>query len=179
MAKRPIPPGLARALGRSPPQRFGYEKLPGASKRWRDLETGETISDRKMSNLARERRLGEKTTKEQYQRAVASGRYQRVDEERQIRASEGKAIRKQIPDIAPADARIVVKFKTEGGYAALDDDEKERFEMLFRRYPKESVREALGSPKRRKHERRHRNNERTILRNAPHNLRPVRQRKGG
>jgi hypothetical protein len=179
MAKRPMPPGLSRALGRSPPQRFGYEKLQGASKRWRNLETGQTISDRKMSDISREARLGEKTTKEQYQRAVASGRYRRVDEERQVRASEGKAIRKQIPDIAPADARIVVKFKTEGGYAALDDDEKERFELLFRRYPKDSVREALGSPKRRKHDRRRVNNERTIRRNAPRNFRSVRQRKRG
>jgi hypothetical protein len=179
MAKRPIPAGLARAHGRSPPQRFGYEKLPGASKRWRNLESGETISDRKMADMSREARLGEKTTKEQYQRAVTSGRYQRVDEERQTRASAGKAIRKQIPDIAPADARVAVKFNTQGGYAALDDDEKERFEMLFKRYPKDSVREALGSPKRRKHDRRRVSNERTIRRNAPRNFRPVRQRKRG
>ena len=97
MAKRPIPPSPARALGRSPPQRFGYEKLPGASKRWRNLETGQTISDRKMSDLAREARLGEKTTKEQYQRGAKAGRYQRVDEDRQIRAAEGKAIRQANP----------------------------------------------------------------------------------
>jgi hypothetical protein len=61
----------------------------------------------------------------------------------------------------------------------LSEDEKESFDMLFKRYPKDSVREALGSPKRRKNERRRVNNERTIRRNAPRNLRPVQQRKRG
>lgn len=110
---------------------------------------------------------------------VVEGRYRRVYEDRQARASEGKKIRKAIPEITPADARIVVKFRAEGGYAALDDDEKERFDMLFKRYSKDSVREALGSPKRRRSERRRPNNERTMLRNMPRNLRPAKQRKRG
>ncbi len=55
MARRPSFLGPAR--------RFGYVKLPGKSKRWRNEVTGETISDRKMSDIAREARLGEKTTK--------------------------------------------------------------------------------------------------------------------
>ena len=33
-----------------------FEKLPGKSKRWRNIATGETISDRTMSGLSREAR---------------------------------------------------------------------------------------------------------------------------
>lgn len=50
-----------------PRERFGYVFLGGKAKRWRNEETGQTISDRKMADIARETRLGEKTTKEQYQ----------------------------------------------------------------------------------------------------------------
>jgi hypothetical protein len=157
---------------RSPPRRFGFVKLPGASKRWRnesnpDFARDATISDRKMSDLAREERLGEKTTKEQYQRGVIERRYRYADERtetRQRHATVGREIRKEIPEITPADAAIIVKFRTEGGYEALTDEEKERFDRLFKRYPKESVREALGSPAKRRSARRKRNNERTIWR---------------
>ncbi len=148
---------MADSRFRQPSRRFGFVKLPGTSKRWRnesnpDFERSSTISERKMSDLVRERRLGEKTTKEQYQRGVRGGRY-RYDEktvERQRHAFEGKKVKKEIPEIAPRDAAIIVKFNTEGGYDALTDDEKERFHNLFKRYPAGSVREVLGSPKRRR-----------------------------
>jgi hypothetical protein len=151
MARRSRPPP------RQSTSRFGFVKLPGKSKRWRNESNpgfagGATISDRKMSGLGREARLGERTTKEQYQRGVKIGRY-RYDErtaERQRRATIGKEIRKEIPEVAPRDATLMVKFKAEGGYHALDEDEKERFHKLFERYPASSVREILGSPKRRK-----------------------------
>jgi hypothetical protein len=157
-------------MAKTSSRRFGYVSLGGTSKRWRDETTGAIISNRKMSDIAREARLGEKTTKEQFTRGVRQGRYEHVNADQQARASEGKAIRRKIPEIAPKDAAVIVKFRVEGGYAALDDDEQERFEMLFKRYPKDSVREALGSPSKRRSARRRSNNERTLRR--PKDRRP-------
>jgi hypothetical protein len=159
--------GLERTLGRGHTRRYGFVKLPGKSKRWRNesnlgFAPDATISDRTMSGLAREKRLGERVSKEKFTRGVRAGRYERLDEDRQARASQGRKIRKEIPEIARQDAAVVIKFRLEGGYQALDDDEKERFENLFKRYDKGAVREALGSPKRRSTPRHRPNNERTV-----------------
>jgi hypothetical protein len=168
MPKRSInPPGLNRALGRRPARRYGFVKLPGKSKRWRNesnpnFAPDATISDRKMSDLAREERLGERVSKEKFARGVREGRYEHIDQDRQARASQGQKIRKEIPEIAKRDAAIIIKFRLEGGYDGLDDDEKERFENLFKRYDKDSVREALGSPKRRSSPRGRSNSERAV-----------------
>ena len=150
-------------------RRYGFVKLPGGSKSWRNesnsnfaLDT--VISDRTMSGLAREERLGERVSREKFARGVKEGRYEYVDEDRQARASQGRNLRREIPEIARRDAAVVIKFRLEGGYEALDDDEKERFESLFRRYDKGAVREALGSPKRRSNLRHRPNNERGIRR---------------
>jgi hypothetical protein len=96
-----------RAPARHPSRRFGFVKQPGKAKRWHnesnpDFAPGATISDRQMSNLTRETRLGEATTKEQYTRGVKQGRfrYDAVTEGRQFRAQEGRAIRKEIPEVA-------------------------------------------------------------------------------
>ena len=97
---------------------------------------------------------------------MREGRYEHIDQDRQARASQGQKIRKEIPEIAPRDAAIIIKFRLEGGYDVLDDDEKERFENLFKRYDKDSVREALGSPKRRSNPQRRPNNERAVTRVA-------------
>jgi hypothetical protein len=150
-----------RAPARHPSRRFGFVKQPGKAKRWHnesnpDFAPGATISDRQMSNLSRETRLGEATTKEQYTRGVKQGRlqgrfrYDAVTEARQFRAQEGRAIRKEIPEVARCDAKLMIKTKMHGGYDALGDEEKERFHLLFKLYPASSVREILGSPRRRK-----------------------------
>jgi hypothetical protein len=184
MPKKSInPPGLDRALGHGPARRYGFVKLPGRSKRWRNesnpnFAPDAAISDRTMSGLAREERLGEPVSKEKFTRGVREGRYEHIDEDRQARASQGRKIRKEIPEIAPRDAAVVIKFRLEGGYDALDDDEKERFENLFRRYDKGAVREALGSPKRRSNPRRRPNNERAVRR-APRRNIGIRQNAGG
>jgi hypothetical protein len=101
-------------------------------------------------------------SKEKFADGVREGRFEYVDEDRQARASQGRKIRREIPEIAPQDAAVVIKFRLEGGYDALDDDEKERFENLFKRYDKGAVREALGSPKRRSNPRRRSNKERSV-----------------
>ena len=165
--KSKTPPGIGRVLGRGPSRRFGFIKLLGKSKRWRNesnpnFAADATISDRTMSGLAREERLGERVSKEKFTRGVREGRYEHIDQDRQARASQGQKIRKEIPEIAPRDAAVIIKFRPEGGYDALDDGEKERFDDLFKRYDKGAVREALGSPKRRSNPRRRPNNERTV-----------------
>jgi len=156
MSKKPREP---RQPSRSPvaPNALGWRRLPGSAANYRNISddrypTGATISNRKMSDLSREARLGQTTTKEQYTRGVKQGRfrYDAATEGRQFRAQEGRAIRKEIPEVARRDAKLMIKTKLQGGYDALGDEEKERFHHLFERYPQSSVREILGSPRRRK-----------------------------
>ena len=69
-----------RSLTHTPSRRFGFVKQPGKAKRWHnesnpDFAPEATISDRQMSGLSRERRTGEKMTKEQYTRGVKQGRF--------------------------------------------------------------------------------------------------------
>ena len=66
-------------MARAPSRRFGFVKLPGKSKRWRnennpDFPIGATISDRAMSGLSRSLRLaGQTVSKERYAKGVKSG----------------------------------------------------------------------------------------------------------
>jgi hypothetical protein len=156
MSKKPHKP-------RQPPRTLaacnalGWRRLPGSTANYRNISDtrypiGATISNRKMSDLSREARLGETTTKEQYTRGVKQGRfrYDAATQGRQFRANEGRTIRKEIPEVARRDAKLMIKTKLQGGYDALGDEEKERFHHLFERYPASSVREILGSPRRRK-----------------------------
>ncbi len=148
-------------------RRYGFVKLPGKSKRWRNESNPGFCAGRNDFRPNDERprpreRLGERVSKEKFTRGVREGRYEHIDQDRQARASQGQKIRKEIPEIAPRDAAVIIKFRLEGGYNALDDGEKERFDDLFKRYDKGAVREALGSPKRRSNPRRRPNNERTV-----------------
>ena len=156
MSKEPRKP---RQPSRSPAaiNALGWRRLPGSAANYRNISDyrypiGATISNRKMSDLSRAARLGEATTKEQYTRGVKQGRfrYDAATEGRQFRAQQGRAIRKEIPEVARRDAKLMIKTKMQGGYDALGDEEKERFHHLFERYPASSVREILGSPRRRK-----------------------------
>jgi hypothetical protein len=152
-------------MARRPSQRFGYIALGGTSGRYRDVETGETISNRKMSDIVREARLGEKTTKEQYTKGVVEKRYSYADAKTKLRQSHAAMsleIRRELlagnpgmrpGEIDPADVALAIKFR-EQGYDEMNDDEKRRFHRMFERYSSPSVREALGSPKRRRSSRR-------------------------
>jgi len=66
-------------MARAPSRRFGFVKLPGKSKRWRnennpDFRIDATISDRAMSGLTRSLRFaGETVSKERYAKGVKSG----------------------------------------------------------------------------------------------------------
>ena len=68
-------------MARAPSRRFGFVKLPGKSKRWRnennpDFPIGATISDRAMSGLSRSLRFaGQAISKERYAKGVKSGAF--------------------------------------------------------------------------------------------------------
>ena len=68
-------------MARAPSRRFGFVKLPGKSKRWRnennpDFPIGATISDRAMSGLSRSLRFaGQTVSKERYAKGVKSGAF--------------------------------------------------------------------------------------------------------
>ena len=68
-------------MARAPTRRFGFVKLPGKSKRWRnennpDFPIGATISDRAMSGLSRSLRFdGQVISKERYAKGVKSGTF--------------------------------------------------------------------------------------------------------
>ena len=68
-------------MARTPSHRFGFIKLPGKAKRWRnesnpDFPIGATISDRAMSGLSRSMRLaGQTVSKERYAKGVQRGAF--------------------------------------------------------------------------------------------------------
>src|ERR1700722_9377702 len=68
-------------MARAPSRRFGFVKLPGKAKRWRnesnpDFPIGAEISDRAMSGLSRSLRFaGQTVSKERYAKGVKSGAF--------------------------------------------------------------------------------------------------------
>lgn len=90
-------------------------------------------------------RLG--TTKERYQEDIRTRRRSYANETiktRQINAKNSRTIHEFLPDIAPKDKAVALKHLS-GGYHSLTPAEKERFKEMFRRYPADDVRQALGS----------------------------------
>jgi hypothetical protein len=169
--------------------RFGYEKIPGKAKRWRDLnDPNHTISDRAMADLSRQVRLGEKISKEHFHKGVIEGKYRYKNPEQTQNAVLSRQIRKEIPGIAdnPDDVAVVLKFRANGGKAGgafdeLTDEEQARFRELFEdgpdgrpRYDHDQVRKALGSPKRRRDRARRRPSDRR--RDRARTPRPKRKR---
>jgi hypothetical protein len=140
---------------------YGWRRLPGSSRNYRNVSdpsrpVGQVISERQMTNISRERRLGEKISKERHAREVKRGarRLKPETAERQRRVSAGKLVKAEIPEITRRDAALIVKYNIDGGCERLDEDEQVQFHELFKRYPKDAVREALGSPSRRRSMRR-------------------------
>ena len=93
---------------------------------------------------ATQMRLG--TTKEKYQADIKARRrvYSEATRKRQVNVRNSRDLRRYLPDIAPKDKQVALK-KVASGYHRLTSDEKERFQNLFRRYPADDVRQALGS----------------------------------
>jgi len=147
MVRRPTPrrgPAQVNALG--------WQRLPGSSRNYRNASDyrypiGSQISERQMANLKREARLGRKISKEAYANAIRKRELSYADqatELRQMNARNSRFIRGYLPEIAPKDKQIALKFYRVR-YDGLSPTEKRRFGEMFRRYSADNVRQALGS----------------------------------
>jgi hypothetical protein len=89
-------------------------------------------------------RLG--SAKEKYTADIKARRrfYSEVTRKRQVNVKNSGDIRRHLPDIAIKDKRVALK-KMASGYHSLTPAERERFQNMFRRYPIDDVRQALGS----------------------------------
>ena|SRR5271157_2701910 len=151
MAKRRTP-NPRRPRGPAPVNALGWQRQPGSSRNYRNVSdprypTGKTISERQMANLSREARLGRKISKETYARAVRKRELSYANPTtalRQTNAKNSRALRQHLPDIAPKDKAVALKFYRVG-YRGLTPDEQKRFKEMFNRYAPDDVRQALGS----------------------------------
>lgn len=136
-----------------------FEKLPGTSKRWRNIATGETISDRKMSGMMRETRLRVRVSKERYTKGVKAGTFELSERAaiRQAHAQVRREILSRLPGLGAADERAIFKWRRlrmsgeaspAGEEGSMTAAEKERIKSLFDRYEKNMwplIRRAFGS----------------------------------
>ena len=127
-------------------KRVGYS--PGSKRRVltaikKVTKATPTLTDRQYAQLRITKRLGKETTKEAYSNLVRQGQIKY--ETRQARsAGEGRFVRRYISEIAPKHLRLINKWH-EVGYNRLADKEKAEFGKLFKLYPRDAVRQALGS----------------------------------
>jgi hypothetical protein len=102
-----------------------------------------TLTDRQYAQLRLKRRIGKEVSKEAYSNLVRQGKIKY--ETRQARsAGEGRFVRRYISEIAPKHLRLINKWH-EDGYNGLTAKEKVEFGKLFKLYPRDAVRQALGS----------------------------------
>jgi hypothetical protein len=142
MARAPRPPNIrVTAQG-------AFEKLPGKSKRWRNVATGETISDRKMSGVSREAR-GIQGSKETYTKGVQRGEfaYSEKTAKHQRHVEQGRRISRHLPEMTAKDRRFM--FEARDTYlekGKLSPEQKDKWKSVFARYPKNSLMELFGYP---------------------------------
>jgi len=107
MARAPHSPNI-----RVTPQ-GAFEKLPGKAKRWRNVATGETISDRKMSGFMREARLRMSVSKERYTKGVKAGTFDLSERAaiRQAHVQVRREILSRFPGLGAADERAIFKWR--------------------------------------------------------------------
>jgi hypothetical protein len=150
-------------MARAPSRRFGFVKLPGKSKRWRnesnpDFPIGATISDRAMSGLSRSLRFaGETVSKERYAKGVKSGAF--TYHPKTIRRLELLEFRRSVidqyaPQMTPRDRQLIYEWMRlrESGVTHPASEEgrlNKRFKNLFEKYEADgdgdALREMLGS----------------------------------
>jgi hypothetical protein len=135
-----------RRLTQAELKRLGYSA--GSKRRVlatikRMTSTTPTLTDRQYAQLRIEKRVGKKVSKEQYSKLVSQGKIKY--ETRQARsAGEGRFVRRHVSEIAPNHLRLINKWH-EYGYNGLTDKEKQTFGKLFKLYPRDAMRQALGS----------------------------------
>src|SRR6516225_10356756 len=106
-------------MARAPSRRFGFVKLPGKAKRWRnesnpEFPIGATISDRAMSGLSRSLRFGGQIiSKERYAKGVKSGAF--AYHPKMIRRLEALEFRRTVidqyaPEMKPRDRQLIYEW---------------------------------------------------------------------
>jgi hypothetical protein len=105
--------------------------------------TTPTLTDRQYAQLRITKRLGKQTSKEAYSNLVKQGKIKY--ETKQARsAGEGRFVWRYVSEIAPRHLRLINKWH-EVGYNGLTDREKAEFGRLFTIYPRDALRQAMGS----------------------------------
>ena len=144
-------------MARAPSRRFGFVKLPGTAKRWRNESTGEEISDRQMAALSRSLRLGGQViSKEAYTKEVESGRRAYADAataKRQQQARQARELLQDFPGITRAERQAVYAGYRRGqeGGRPLTQREYELLQRATRRVdpdddPTGRLKQAMGYP---------------------------------
>jgi hypothetical protein len=115
-----------------------FEKLPGKSKRWRNIATGETISDRKMHRLSLARR-GISLSREGYTKAVEAGTAAYAREtvaKRQRHIAYDRQMKKAVPSMTTEDRRFMIEARDAYlGERPLTPEQKDRWKSVFARHP--------------------------------------------
>jgi hypothetical protein len=150
-------------MARSPSRRFGFVKLPGKSKRWRnegnsEFPIGVTISDRAMSGLSRSLRFaGQTVSKERYAKGVKSGAF--AYHPKTIRRLELLEFRRAVidryaPQMKPRERQLIYEWMRQRKSGVMHPASEEgglnrRFKQLFAKYEAtgnaDALREMLGS----------------------------------
>jgi hypothetical protein len=150
-------------MARTPSRRFGFVKLPGKSKRWRnennpDFPIGATISDRAMSGLSRGLRFaGQTISKERYAKGVKSGTF--AYHPKTIRRLEALEFRRAVidqhaPQMTPCERQLIYEWMRRRARGTMHPASEEgglnrRFKKLFAKYEAtgnaDALREMLGS----------------------------------
>jgi hypothetical protein len=153
-------------MARAPSRRFGFVKLPGKSKRWRnesnpDFPIGAEISDRAMSGVSRSLCFaGQVISKERYAKGVESGTF--AYHPKTIRRLELLEFRRGVidqyaPQMKPRHRQLIYKYirLRESGVTHPASEEgglNKRFKNLFEKYEADAdadaLREMLGSERR-------------------------------
>jgi hypothetical protein len=150
-------------MARAPSRRFGFIKLPGKAKRWRnennpDFPIGATISDRAMSGLSRSLRFaGQAISRERYAKGVKSGVF--AYHPKTIRRLELLEFRRAVidqyaPEMKPRDRQLIYEWMHQRARGVTHPASEEgglsrRFKKLFAKYEAggdaDALREMLGS----------------------------------
>jgi hypothetical protein len=132
-------------------KRLGYSK--GSKRRVlksvrRITKSTPTLSDRAFAEIKLSDRLGQKTTKESFRELARTGKAKYTQQA--ASAKDARFLRQFIPQIAPKHLTVSLKYLRNGGrggpgFNSLDSREQAIFRSMFAQYPRDDVRQALGS----------------------------------
>ena len=120
----------------------------GAGKDFLDyVKQNLTISNRQYATRQLQERTGA-PSKEQFTKRAKLGqaRYISPKQETAIKTrTRFRSIRNALPSVTPKDIRIIDKFR-EQGFKSLTQSEMKSWDTFFKKYPRQEVFEAIGSP---------------------------------